>query len=148
MAGNPSRRLANASPATLLAVLGFGPCVNAEAFTGINFSVGGSLGGAVLKAQIQTHDDYPVDVANSKGGCTFRNCDNRFTECAGPTTTVAVPEAAAPVDLPWASFTGGTPIAEVTPDGLVGMQFQLECPQDVACAADFTLGTINFTIAP
>jgi len=129
-------------------VFWFGPCVDASAFTGISFSVGGSLGGAVLKAQIQTHVDYPVDTANSKGGCTFMNCDNRFTECAGPTTLVAVPEMAAPVALPWASFTAGTPVAEVTPDGLVGMQFQLECQQDVACAADFTLGTINFTIAP
>lgn len=129
-------------------VFWFGPCVNAQAFTGINFSVGGSLGGAVLKAQIQTHVDYPVDVANAKGGCSFTNCDAKFSECAGPSYQVVVPATPEAVDLPWSSFTGGTPVPDVTPDGLVGLQFQLECQSDAACAVDLTLGKISFTLAP
>jgi hypothetical protein len=126
-------------------VFWFGPCVNASAFTGLTFSVGGNLGAAVLKAQIQTHLDYPVDVANTKGGCVFTDCDARFTECAGPTATLTVPATPEAVMLPWSSFTGGTPVAEVTPEGLVGLQFQIECQSDAECPIDFTLGAISFT---
>jgi hypothetical protein len=129
-------------------VFWFGPCVNASAFSGIYFSVGGSLGGAVLKAQIQTHVDYPVDVANTKGGCSFTDCDAKFSECAGPTYQVVVPETPEPLDLPWSSFTAGTPVADVTPDALVGLQFQLECQSDTACTVDLTLGNVGFTVAP
>jgi hypothetical protein len=129
-------------------VFWFGPCVDASAFTGITFSVGGTTGGAVMKAQIQTHEDYPVDVANSKGGCSFTNCDQRFTECAGPTYQLVVPVTPEPVDLPWSSFAGGTPTPEVTPAGLVGLQYQLECQSDTACTFDITLGSVTLTIAP
>jgi hypothetical protein len=127
-------------------VFWFGPCVNASAFTGIDFAVGGVTGGAVLKAQVQTHEDYPVDVANMKGGCSFTNCDEKFTECAGPTHQVVVPAVPETLNLPWSSFAGGTPNADVTPEGLVGLQFQLECQSDAACVVDLTLGDIGFTI--
>lgn len=129
-------------------VFWFGPCVDASDFTGLAFSVGGTTGGAVMKAQIQTHVDYPVDVANSKGGCSFTNCDMKFSECAGPTYQLVVPETAEPMELPWSSFSGGTPVAEVTPDGLVGLQYQLECQSDAACVFDITLGSVSLTIAP
>jgi hypothetical protein len=129
-------------------VFWFGPCINASAFTGLAFSVGGTSGGAVMKAQIQTHVDYPVDVANSKGGCSFTDCDAKFSECAGPTYQLVVPETPGALELPWSSFAGGTPVAEVTPDGLVGLQYQLECQSDTACVFDITLGSISLTIAP
>lgn len=129
-------------------VFWFGPCVDASAFTGITFSVGGTTGGAVMKAQIQTHVDYPVDVANSKGGCSFTNCDEKFSECAGPTYQLVVPATPEAMDLPWSSFGGGTPVAEVTPDGLVGLQYQLECQSDAACVFDITLGSINLIAPP
>ena len=129
-------------------VFWFGPCVNASAFTGISFAVGGTAGGAVMKAQVQTHVDYPVDVANSKGGCSFTDCDAKFSECAGPTYQLVVAAAPETVDLPWSSFTGGMPTAEVTPDGLVGLQYQLECQAETDCVFDITLGSVGFTIAP
>jgi hypothetical protein len=126
-------------------VFWFGPCVDASAFTGLTFAVGGALNGAVMKAQVQTHDDYPIDVANTKGGCMYTDCANRFTECAGPTMQLVVPASPETQDLPWSSFTGGTPVADVTPAGLVGLQFQFECQADVDCAVDVTLGTISFS---
>lgn len=125
-------------------VLWFGPCVNASAYGGVSFTAGGSLGGAALKVQVQTHVDYPVDVANTKGACLFTNCDTRFSECVGPTATVAVPATAGPIALPWSAFLNGKPTATVTAEGLVGLQFQLECASSTACAVDLTLGTINF----
>jgi hypothetical protein len=129
-------------------VFWFAHCVDASKFTGIAFSVGGTTGGAVMKAQIQTHVDYPVDVASSKGGCSFTDCDTRFSECAGPTYQLVVPATPAALDLPWSRFTGGVPVAEVTPDGLVGMQYQLECQANTECVFDITLGSVSLTIAP
>jgi hypothetical protein len=125
-------------------VFWFGPCTNASAFTGLSLNVSGTLTGAVLKLQVQTHLDYPVDIANTKGGCSFTSCDSRWTECVGPTTTVTVPSA--PAALVWSAFTGGKPMATVTPEGLVGLQFQFECQAETACTVDVTLGTITLTM--
>jgi hypothetical protein len=126
-------------------VFWFGPCVNASAFTGLSLPVSGTLASAALKLQVQTHLDYPVDAANSKGGCSFTSCDTRWSECVGPTTTVTVPSA--PATLAWSAFTGGKPSAAVTPEGLVGLQFQFECSATTApCAIDVTIGTITLTM--
>jgi hypothetical protein len=125
-------------------VFWFGPCINAATFTGLSLNVGGTLTGAVLKLQVQTHVDYPVDAANTKGGCSFTSCDSRWSECVGPTTTVTVP--AAPAALPWSAFTGGKPTAAVTPEGLVGLQLQFECQAETPCTVDVTLGTITLTM--
>jgi hypothetical protein len=126
-------------------VFWFGPCVNASAFTGLSLPVSGTLASAALKLQVQTHLDYPVDAANSKGGCSFTSCDTRWSECVGPTTTVTVPSA--PATFAWSAFTGGKPNAAVTPEGLVGLQFQFECSATTApCTVDVTLGTITLTM--
>jgi hypothetical protein len=137
-------------------VLWFGPCVDASrvvdmdsaaSTTGMNFLLGGSLGGARLKFQVQTHDDYPADATNGKGGCLFRTCDTQWTACVGPTFTFA---ALAPVStlttFPWANFVGGLPVATTTGDGIVGLQFQLECVAPPSCSVDLRLGAIVLTL--
>jgi hypothetical protein len=125
-------------------VFWFDQCVDASAFTGIEFAAGGSLDGAVMKAQIQTHVNYPVDAASAMGGCSFTDCDTKFSECAGPIHQLAVPRSSQPFELPWSAFTGGAPVDGVTPDGLVGLQFQLECQATSECAFNVTLGNVSF----
>jgi hypothetical protein len=125
-------------------VFWFGPCINASTFGGLSFTVGGSMGGAALKLQVQTSENYPADPANTKGECVFDNCDTRWSDCKGPDMIVPVPEAPGEVTLPWDSFTAGSPNASVNPEGLVGLQFQLECQsQDAECVVDITLGQVN-----
>ena len=61
-------------------------------------------------------------------GRTFRECRN-------------CPEM---IVLPAGTFTAGSPNATVNPEGLVGLQFQLECQsQDADCVVDITLGEVN-----
>lgn len=137
-------------------VLWFGPCVDASKVldmdsasntTGVDFSLGGSLGGARLKVQMQTHADYPVDVANHKGGCLYPTCATQWTACVGPTLTVAaVSPAPSLVTVPWANFTGGLPVATTRGSGVVGLQFQLECVAGTTCAVDLRLGAIVLTL--
>jgi hypothetical protein len=127
-------------------VFWFRPCIDASDFTGIAFSVGGMTGRAVLKAQLQTHANYPVDVADSKGGCSFENCDTKFVECRGPTYQLVVPRTPEATDIPWSAFSAGRPTPRVTPEGLVGLQYQLECQSGTDCAFDITLGTVSLTI--
>jgi hypothetical protein len=127
-------------------VFWFGPCINASEFTGVSFELGGTLNGAALKFQVQTSENYPADPANTKGACVFENCDTRWTECKGPDMTVTVPAVAEPMTFAWTDFTNGAPNAGVNAEGLVGLQFQLECQsQEAACAVDITLGSITLT---
>jgi len=125
-------------------VFWFGPCINASSFGGLNFKVGGSMGGAALKLQVQTAENYPADPPNSKGACIFSDCAARWSECKGPDTTVVVPAAGETVSLDWSAFTAGSPNADVDPAGLVGLQFQLECQSmDADCVVDIVLGEIS-----
>lgn len=137
-------------------VLWFGPCVNASSVagvdgttTGLEIPMGGSLGGASLKVQVQTHSNYPVDVENTKGGCLFMSCDDKWSECVGPSTTVGVPASMEAVDLPWSDFVGGIPTESPGTDGsgLVGIQLQFEgCTDDAGCPIDVTFGAIVLTM--
>jgi hypothetical protein len=128
-------------------VFWFRPCIDASDFTGIAFTVGGTTGRAVMKAQIQTHANYPVDVPSSKGGCSFQDCDTKFMQCSGPTYQLVVPRTPETTDIPWSAFTAGRPNPRVTPEGLVGLQYQLECQSGTDCDFDITLGNVNLTIA-
>jgi hypothetical protein len=127
-------------------VFWFGPCIDASDFGGVSFTIGGDMGGAALKLQVQTSENYPADPANTKGECVFTDCATRWTDCKGPDTIVTVPEAPDLVTLAWDAFTAGSPNAAVNPEGLVGLQFQLECQsQDAECVVDITLGEVNLT---
>jgi hypothetical protein len=129
-------------------VLWLTPCLDASAYQGISFSMGGTLGGTVAKFQVQTDETYPVDVANAKGACLFTDCDLKWEQCMGPTLTLTVPETPDALMLPWADFPDGTTpqgAAPLTPDGIVGIQFQFDgCEMDGGCAIDITIGTISF----
>ena len=128
------------------AVFWFGPCINASSFGGLSFTLGGTMGGAALKLQVQTSENYPADPANTKGECVFTDCATRWSDCKGPDMIVPVPAAPEEVTLPWDMFTAGSPNATVNPEGLVGLQFQLECQsQDADCVVDITLGEVNLT---
>jgi len=136
-------------------VLWFGPCVNLATFmdatatpttTGVAAVLGGNLGGSRLKFQVQTQADYPVDPPNMKGACLFTNCDARWSQCVGPTALVtAIPATPALTTFPWSGFTGGLPTATTNGNGVVGLQFQWECPTFPSCSVDVAIGTIILT---
>jgi hypothetical protein len=163
-----TRTVVGAAPDTTLHVTGtipsgsyagfvfwFGPCVNASMVTatagsatttGLALPLGGSLGGATFKLQVQTHSDYPVDVTNMKGACLYEGCSTMWSECVGPTATMTtIPATPALTSFPWSAFTGGIPVASTDGNGVVGLQFQFECPAASACNVDVSLGAIVLT---
>lgn len=129
-------------------VLWLAPCLDASAYQGITFTMGGTLGGTIAKFQVQTDETYPVDVANTKGACLFTDCDTKWEQCMGPTMALTVPEEAEALMLPWGDFPDGTTpdgAAALTPDGIVGIQFQFDgCTTADACPVDVTIGNITF----
>ena len=121
------------------------PCLNAGAYDGVGVTMGGTLNGAALKLQVQTHQDFPADPVNTRGACVFMDCATRWSECMSPYAMVIPPPTPSLLVLPWAAFTNGIPAAHVTPEGIVGLQFQFECQSTMtACAVDVTIGTISF----
>src|SRR5262249_54864661 len=120
-------------------VFWFSPCVNASAFSGVQFAATGSLGGARMIVKAQTSPDYPIDAANSKGKCKFKVDANKFTECVQPTANIDTLPAGA-VSLPWAMFTGGSPAPAVDPQQLLGFELQFSCVAMGNCALDLDLG--------
>lgn len=128
-------------------VLWFGPCVDASAFAGIEFELGGELFGAVLSVKLQTHENYPIDLVNLKGGCEYTSEATKWSECVPPEYEIASTSSQpAPVRLSWADFANGLPNSAVAPDGLVGVELQFECPSEVDCAMDLRLGALRLTL--
>jgi hypothetical protein len=127
-------------------VLWFGPCVDASAFGGLTFQVSGELFGAELSVKLQTHENYPIDLVNAKGGCEYTAEATKWSECVPPAyainTTSAQPTA---VSLLWSDFVNGLPNDGVAPDGIVGLELQFNCPTDVDCAMDVRIGELRFT---
>jgi hypothetical protein len=129
-------------------VFWFGPCVNASAFSGVEFAATGQLGGARMIVKAQTSPDYPVDAANSKGKCRYKVDANKFTECQQPTVNVDALPASGTVSLPWAMFTGGIPLPSIDPAQLLGFELQFSCTAPPAgsssCGLNLDLGKVTF----
>lgn len=127
-------------------VLWFGPCVDASMFGGLAFDVSGELFGAELAVKLQTHENYPIDLVNAKGGCAYTSEASKWSECVPPaypiTATTAEPSQ---VSLLWSDFVSGTPHDSVAPEGIVGVELQFNCPSDVDCAMDLRIGELRLT---
>jgi hypothetical protein len=126
------------------AVYWLSTCTDASAFGGLSVTVGGTPGGSVLQLQVQTNGNYPISPSDSKGACDFLDCATKWSECVPPMTSIPVTDTQVKNDLTWSSFTGGLPNAAITPNDLVGLQFQLECQADVDCVVDVAISGINF----
>lgn len=118
-------------------------CWDVSSFTGgIRMTLSGNLGDAKLVFQVQTNNNYPIDTTNSKGACTgtwSSGCGNNTT------TSLTVTDTPTPIDIPWASITGGSPNATVETGELLGVQWQINCPTDATanCNPTLTIGTVE-----
>ncbi|HLV64340.1 MAG TPA: hypothetical protein VKY73_00945 [Polyangiaceae bacterium] len=123
---------------------GMAATADGTATSGLRFNMGGDLAGATLKVQVQTNPTYPAEPKNNKGACLFTNCDTKWEECAPPTVTLStVPAALDDVDIPWADFTGGVPVATTDGSQVVGLQLQVECPVDAGCPVNLQIKSIS-----
>jgi hypothetical protein len=147
-AANPSLGITATVPAGSYAGFGFyfGPaCVDASMYTGLTFTMGGALGGAAAVMQLQTDEDYPVDITNMKG-----HCPGTFSSgCGFPSANLTVANPGVATPIPFATFMGGKPMATVDPQKLVGIQWQFNCPATDAgteCDVSITLDDVHFVM--
>ncbi len=118
--------------------LSFDECVNASAYSGVQFTLGGTTAGCDLIFDVQTFDQKPSGK-NQVGGCTGSCYSFPGTKL---TTTSGV------VSVPFANLSGGGPLVVATAinDEIVGLQWQFQSPAPVGDGGQLGCPNINLTI--
>lgn len=117
--------------------LGFDMCVDASAYTGIQFTITGSLGNCSLTFATQFSEDNSVTDDPSFGSCTLGgNCFPPSSNPIGAGTTV----------VHFSDVFGGSPLTAVDAHALTGVQWNLSGPTDGVgvCSANFAVTDITF----
>ena len=96
-------------------------CLNATKFSGISFWVRGSAPTGQAKFTIRMEETTPA--TGSKPG----TCPGTDTTCVNPSSSFTVTDTWTQIQIPWASFTGGSAAGtKVTPDGRNIWQLQFD----------------------
>jgi hypothetical protein len=120
---------------------GFGnpPCLDASAYTGVQFTVTGDLGTCGLQFSLTPSENNNVQFG-PEGVCTAANCGGPFSANLGVGTTI----------VSFASLTGGMPLPTLDATALNAIGWNLILPTDgvtAPCAASFSVTNISFTTA-
>jgi hypothetical protein len=114
--------------------------INASAYSGIQFSIRGSVGATpAITMTIATADDSAVSTDMAKpscGTCTVAGCTS-------PSVAVPVSATASTITLRWSDFTGGVPNA-LAADKITGISFTLPWAGTGTSAADLIIDDIRF----
>ncbi len=121
--------------------LGFGnpSCVDASAYTGVQFTVTGDLGTCTLQLAMVPSEDNSVQNG-SAGVCT----GDPSTGCHGPTSA---PIGVGTTVVNFSDLSGGVPLATLDPTALNDIDWHLTVPTDgttAPCAASFTITDVSF----
>ncbi|HLK91519.1 MAG TPA: LamG domain-containing protein [Polyangia bacterium] len=117
---------------------GFGnpPCLDASAYTGIQFTVTGDLGTCSLQLSLTPSENNSVQNG-PEGVCTAASCAGPFSGTFGVGTTV----------VNFADLTAGSPLATLDATALNAIGWNLTVPTDgvtAPCVASFTVTNISF----
>jgi hypothetical protein len=116
-------------------------CVNASAYTGVQFDFSGDLGGCALAFAASFSGDLSHASDATRGTCSA-------STCYGPSLAVVPSGATATIKVPFASLTAGMPVATLDPSSIVSVQWQLNGPAATAdgggCSANFAVANVAF----
>jgi hypothetical protein len=120
---------------------GFGnpPCLDASAYTGVQFTIAGDLGTCGLQFSLTPSENNNV-AFGPEGVCTAANCGGPFSANLGVGTTI----------VSFASLTGGMPLPTLDATALNAIGWNLILPTDGVtgpCKASFTVTNVSFTTA-
>ena len=117
--------------------MSFDACVNTTTYTGVQFTLGGSVAGCDLYFQVQTFDEKPAG-SGQVGGCT--------TGCyVFPGTKLT--STSGVVSVPFANLSGGQLTTEpAIANEVVGLQWQFQSPAPVGDGGQLGCTGINLTI--
>ncbi len=124
-------------------------CLDATAYTGVQFDFSGSLGGCFLSFGANFSGDLTPADDPGHGACqgTDSTCYNPSADVTAQATGGG-DAGAVTVKVPFSKLAGGSPIATFDPRTLVTIQWQLSARAGGAdaggCAADFTVANVAF----
>jgi Concanavalin A-like lectin/glucanases superfamily len=110
-------------------------CLDASAYTGVQFTVAGDLGTCSLRFTLVTSEDQPVMYG---GICTAASC---VSPMSGPLTVGTNVVNFSDINL------YGAPLPTIDPAALNSIQWQLLVPTDgvtAPCVANFTVSNVSF----
>ncbi len=110
-------------------------CIDATAYTGVQFTITGNLGNCGINfATNFSETTSPSD--DTRGSCTLASCFPGSTPVTSTGTVV----------IPFASASGGSPPV-IDPRSIIGIQWQMGQALGAACSADFVISDVTFTTA-
>ncbi len=121
----------------------FNACVDATAYTGVKFNIGGTLsaGCTIQFSALFTEDAAPgTGSPAGRDGCVAASC-------YPPAKIFTLPPTAADVTVNFADVTGGAPVTTVDKARVTGVQWQLNVPVGDAgagCAGTVTIDNVVF----
>jgi hypothetical protein len=117
-------------------------CIDASAYSGVEFTLSGSLGGCQVAFGINfAEDTTPANDAN-RGKCTATNC-------YGPSYSIT---SVGTMIVPFTALSGGMPMGTVDPSQLTSIQWQFALPSAQSgdggggCSANFTVSDVSFVM--
>jgi hypothetical protein len=118
--------------------LGFDMCVDASAYTGVEFTIAGTVGNCGLTFAAQFSEDNSVTDDPNFGSCAAG------ASCFPPSSTQPILAGTTIVDF--SQVFGGSPLPTVDAHALTGVQWQFNAPTDgvSVCSANFTISNITF----
>ena len=122
-------------------VLYFNKCVDAVAYSGVEFTLSGTMSGCTLvySANYSGTTDSAVD---SKGTCKV---SSTITSCYAPQKSLTVSSSPTQVRIGWDDTTGGSPVGPVDESKLTGLQWQFTIPGGSGtCSASITISNLKF----
>lgn len=137
--------------------------IDASAFKGISFTIGGTVQGGAVTVEIDTlNDTIAASWLNTHTGTADPTAAGRCipgptavnqyaqSDCVEPTKVITVPATPGPISLMWGDFTTGKPEAAVTPSQILAIRFIFPNPVGVATPSvtsyplDVTIDNIAF----
>lgn len=123
-----------------------GPCVDATGYTGIEFTLSGSIastsdaaGSSQLQLQVSQLSNWNVA---SVGGM----CLGAGQTCSPSIANVDISATPTDVKVPFSSLSGGLPVAKFDPAHIIQIQWQLpwQCQGGAPYMASITLANVQF----
>ena len=122
------------------AVLYFNKCVDAVAFSGVEFTLSGTMSGCTLvySANYSGTTDSAIDP---KGTCV----KSGTTGCYAPQKSLTVSSSPTVIRIGWGDTTGGSPADPIDESKLTGLQWQFTIPGGTGtCSASITISNLKF----
>jgi hypothetical protein len=120
--------------------IGFNNCVNASAYTGVKFDIGGTVTGCALKLTCNFREDG-INAKDPKGSCAGDSAS-----CYPPQAAFTLTSSVVTTSVAFTSATGGSPVAAIDTTYLTTVEWQFTVPANATsnCVAIITVDNVAF----